>query len=259
VSWLLHASLVEAKLRDLQLAVAVKAGFDPNQPRVPAARGVRSRRSLRRRAVGYTTSMRKTRSELAFERFLADHGIPYRPIPVGAQRTPDYGVTIGATEIIFEVKEIVSKSRWEKEIVHGAVAGDFIRRRIDRSRRQIQSASAKGVPTVLLIFNNYDPLQLFGTENHDFEQAMLGADTLVIGLESGRVLDRCHGDNKSFHSFKNTSFSALGRIKECRDNKVCITIFENIHARVPLDYDTLPACFEVVRVISDQRPHNVAQ
>jgi hypothetical protein len=33
VSWLLHASVVEAKLRDLQLAV--KAGFDPNQPRVP--------------------------------------------------------------------------------------------------------------------------------------------------------------------------------------------------------------------------------
>ena len=34
VSWLLHARVVEAKLRDLQLAV--KAGFDPNQPRVPA-------------------------------------------------------------------------------------------------------------------------------------------------------------------------------------------------------------------------------
>jgi hypothetical protein len=36
VSWLLHASVFEAKLRDLQLAVAVKAGFDPNQARVPA-------------------------------------------------------------------------------------------------------------------------------------------------------------------------------------------------------------------------------
>ena len=34
VSWLLHARVVKAKLSDLRRAV--KAGFDPNQPRVPA-------------------------------------------------------------------------------------------------------------------------------------------------------------------------------------------------------------------------------
>lgn len=34
VGWLLHAHLVEIKLR--QLERAVKAGFNPNQPRVPA-------------------------------------------------------------------------------------------------------------------------------------------------------------------------------------------------------------------------------
>ncbi len=34
LSWLLHARVVEAKLRKLQRAV--KANFDPNQPRVPA-------------------------------------------------------------------------------------------------------------------------------------------------------------------------------------------------------------------------------
>lgn len=208
------------------------------------------------------TRLNKTRSELAFERFLSANGIGYRPIPVRAERTPDYGVTIAGTEIIFEVKEIVSQQPWEKEVVHGATVGDFIRRRIDRSRTQIQSASAKGFPTVLLIFNNYDPLQLFGTEDHDFEQAMLGADTLVIGLETGRILDRYHGNSKSFQASKNTSFSALGRIKECRDGKVRITIFENIHARVPLDYDALPACFEVVRVIpgeTDGRQQRLAQ
>lgn len=37
LNWLLHARLVEAKLRDLERAV--KAGFDPNQPRVPAGSG----------------------------------------------------------------------------------------------------------------------------------------------------------------------------------------------------------------------------
>jgi hypothetical protein len=34
LNWLLHARVVEAKLRDLERAV--KAGFDPNEPRVPA-------------------------------------------------------------------------------------------------------------------------------------------------------------------------------------------------------------------------------
>lgn len=52
--------------------------------------------------------MRKTRSELAFERFLAEHEIPFRPIPTGAKKTPDYDVTVAGTEIIFELKEIVS-------------------------------------------------------------------------------------------------------------------------------------------------------
>ena len=34
LNWLLRARVVEAKLHDLKRAV--KAGFDPNQPRVPA-------------------------------------------------------------------------------------------------------------------------------------------------------------------------------------------------------------------------------
>jgi hypothetical protein len=42
VGWLLHAHLVETKLR--RLAYAVKYNFDPNQPRVPAGRGRESGR-----------------------------------------------------------------------------------------------------------------------------------------------------------------------------------------------------------------------
>jgi hypothetical protein len=37
LNWLLRARVVEAKLRALERAV--KAGFDPNQPRVPAGSG----------------------------------------------------------------------------------------------------------------------------------------------------------------------------------------------------------------------------
>jgi hypothetical protein len=37
LNWLLHARVVEAKFRELERAV--KAGFDPNEPRVPAGSG----------------------------------------------------------------------------------------------------------------------------------------------------------------------------------------------------------------------------
>jgi hypothetical protein len=62
---------------------------------------------------------------------------------------------------------------------------------------------------VLLIFNDRDPLQLFGTENHDFEHAMYGELTLTIEGDSGKIVDRFHGQNKSFQKRKNTSFSAV--------------------------------------------------
>lgn len=116
--------------------------------------------------------------------------------------------------------------------------------------KQIQSASEKGKPTVLLIYNNLDPLQLHGTENHDFERAMYGELTVVIDRNSGKIADSFHGDNKSFHECKNTSFSALGRLMRhpySTDETLSVTLFENIHAKVPIDYDALPTCFEVVR------------
>jgi hypothetical protein len=69
---------------------------------------------------------------------------------------------------------------------------------------------------------------------------------LRIGVESCRIVDRFHGDGKSFQAAKNTSFSAVGRLKEGRGGDVSVTLFENIHARVPIDYDSLAPCFEVV-------------
>jgi len=60
-------------------------------------------------------------------------------------------------------------------------------------------------------------------------------------------VDRFHGQNKSLQANKNTSFSAVGRLKE-EQGSISVTLFENIHAKVPIDYKMLPACFEVIRV-----------
>ncbi|WP_172724338.1 hypothetical protein [Neorhizobium tomejilense] len=194
--------------------------------------------------------MAKTRSETLFETWLTSNSLPFRSI--SAERgvsTPDYGVTIGEAEIIFELKQIEAGRNWADEMVHSGEVGKFIRDRITKSKRQIQAASKGGKPTVLIIYNDYDPFQLFGTEDHDFEHAMYGADTVVLARESGRLVDRFHGDGKSFQSSKNTSFSALARLRQAgRDAEVTVTIFENMHAAVPIDYVSLPPCFKVVRV-----------
>jgi hypothetical protein len=86
-------------------------------------------------------AMERTCSELAFERFLSKNGISFRPIPTGPEKTPDYGVTFVGTEIVFEIKEIVSDRTWRDDIVHSGTVGEMIRNRINSSKGQIQAAA----------------------------------------------------------------------------------------------------------------------
>lgn len=193
-------------------------------------------------------AMQKTRSEITFERWLNAKGLPWRPIPTGATKTPDYAVSLPSEEIIFELKQIETDRNWEADIVHGGEVGAFIRERVNRSKAQMRASSKRGKPTVLVVFNNYDPLQLSGTEDHDFISAMYGAYTLQIGVESREITGRFLGKGKSFQPSKNTSFSAIARLKESgREATMSVTIFENIYAAVPINYSALPSCFEVVR------------
>lgn len=197
--------------------------------------------------------MQKTRSEAVFESWLDANMLQWRCIPPGSNRTADYAVTIApGVEVIFELKQIETNRDWKDDVVHGGEVGASVRERINRSKSQIKASSAEGKAAVLVVFNDYDPLQLSGTENHDFVAAMYGGYTLKLGVESRRITGRFLGNGKSFQSNKNTSFSAIGRLKQSgREAAPSVTIFENIHASIPLDYGALPKCFEVVRFESD--------
>ena len=151
-------------------------------------------------------------------------------------------------EIIFELKQIETDRTWEADIVHGVEVGAFVRERVNRSKSQMKASSKQGKSTVLVVFNDYDPLQLSGTEDHDFIHAMYGECTLQIDVESRGIKGRFLGKGKSFQATKNTSFSAIARLKESgREATISVTIFENIHAAVPINYGVLPSCFEVMR------------
>jgi hypothetical protein len=119
-------------------------------------------------------------------------------------KTPGYKITIAGAELIIEVKELADDPNFE----NGArTVGEHIRKKISDGRGQIQAASKQGKPAVLSIFNNLDPLQLFGTENHDFEHAKSGEHTVAVDINSRKIVDAFHGRNKSFQQSKNTSFS----------------------------------------------------
>jgi hypothetical protein len=46
---------------------------------------------------------------------------------------------------------------------------------------------------------------------------------------------------------KNTSFSAVGHLCN-RGGKTTITLYENVFAKVKVDYSQLPACFDARRI-----------
>jgi hypothetical protein len=68
---------------------------------------------------------------------------------------------------------------------HSRILGDHVRRRIESSKKQIQFGAKQGIPSVLLIYNNIDPVwQAFGTEPMDFTPAMYGAYTILLNEET---------------------------------------------------------------------------
>jgi hypothetical protein len=97
----------------------------------------------------------------------------------------------------------------------------------------------------LEIYNNLDPLRLFGTEDGDFIAATYGVYTSTVDKTTKKVAaEPFCGRNQSLSKIKNTSFSAVGRLHP----KTGITLSENAFAKTQIPSEKLPACFDVRRV-----------
>jgi len=135
--------------------------------------------------------------------------------------------------------------------------GEHVRRRIESSKKQVQYGAKQGIPSVLLIYNNIDPVfQDFGTEAMDFTAAMYGAYTIVIDQQSNTATDWFNGKDRMLQESKNTSFSALGHLSD-RGGTTGVTLYENVFAKVKIAYEELPACFELRRVEVSTAPLNL--
>jgi len=209
----------------------------------------------------------KTTSEEVFEHFLRENDLIFEKIKEADTPRPDYLVHVGGTRLMFEVKELVEDEDFavvrdpsRPDIRMGIrTVGDHIRKKINAARKQIRYAAKQGIPAVLLVYNNIDRMHLFGTENADFITAMYGEYTLLLDREAGRVKDAFYGRNQSLREDCNTEFSAVARLAPYGGTTI-VTLFENVFSPLKIPYESLPTCFEVVRVeLSSQTPGLVAR
>jgi hypothetical protein len=198
----------------------------------------------------------KTKSEGLFEEFLATNDMSFEKIEEDSKPKPDYRVSVGGCMMIFEIKQLAEDGNFgiakDPAFPHikssSRTVGDHIRRRIESSKKQIQFGAEQGLPSILLIYNNIDPVfQDFGTEPMDFTAAMYGAYTVVINSETRTASDWFNGRGQMLQEFKNTSFSAIGHLCD-RGGSTTVTLYENVFAKIRVPYSQLPACFEVRRI-----------
>ena len=191
----------------------------------------------------------KTKSEEIFENFLNNNNLKFEKIKEEDSPRPDYLVKTDEIELAFEVKELAEDDNFNTDqfAVSSKIVGQHVRKKIHNARRQIQFAANLGLPSILLIYNNIDPLHLFGTENMDFISAMYGDYTLVLNKDTGKIVDRFQGKNQSLSEAKNTSFSAVGKLSLC-DRQMKVTLFDNLFSKIKIQYEKLPSCFDVITI-----------
>jgi hypothetical protein len=188
----------------------------------------------------------KTKAEIFFEEFCGINHIKWEKLKENEKPTPDYKVFFNDDIVFIEVKQIDKDVNFSAEESSRTV-GSHIREKIKEARKQLKAVSNKGFPTILLIFNNLDGSQMFGTEQEDFITAMYGDRTLLYSRKKKKVVGSIHGKNCSFNEEKSTYFSAVGFLYKTKEN-VKVLIYENAYTKNPLNFSNIPKCIEIMRI-----------
>jgi hypothetical protein len=188
----------------------------------------------------------KTNGEILFENFCDSNQITWKKIEEGTVPTPDYRVLLEDQAVYVEVKQIDRDDNFSAGL-GSRIVGSHIREKIKEARSQVKAGSSTGSPSILLVYNNLDPMQMFGTSEHDFITAMYGEMTLVFNKAENRFTDSFYGRNRSFNEDRSVYFSALGFLSNI-GGKIRVEIYENVFAQNPLDFSKIPSCINVTRV-----------
>ena len=177
--------------------------------------------------------------------FCQQNLLNWERVPTSTAKTHDFNLQLGASTVAVEIEQIESLRGFNPSGVSSRVVGSHVRHKITEARGQLQLAAQSGAPTILLIHNTIDPMQLFGTEQHDFIGAMYGE--LTVHILAGSLGHPFHGRNAKLRYNANTSFSGVGHLMR-HGAGAKITVYENVYAAYPLPFGQIPNCIDVVRV-----------
>jgi hypothetical protein len=167
----------------------------------------------------------RTASEVLFERFCADTGMPcvrLEPDSVAGRRTPDYELSLQEPPILVEVKQIDPNPEDEArlrafadtgEYNFDGVPGDRLRGRISKAGSQLRARARPDQATLVVVYNNVDVLRGY-TDPHAVMSAMYGLYRAVITTTRGvgaRIVSVVHrlGGGRSTTPEHNTRISGL--------------------------------------------------
>jgi hypothetical protein len=169
-----------------------------------------------------------TTSEIMFERWCREHGIPFRRIKVAraqGHKRPDYAIKVNGGWCVVEVKEIdptAEDDRLYQQIASNRVEGRWVdagarlRKPIRDASDQLRKFSVRGFPTAVCLVDNTVG---FYVEPFQVIQAMCGKATVRIAVSDdpeyeARFLGMHHGKKATMTGQHNTSISAVAVLRQ---------------------------------------------
>ena len=252
-----------------------------NDPRVPV-RGVWLMRSPRRRRRGdrpapvgsdsrhnwaaiereSTCAMKTTESEAAFESFCEQYSLRYRRIVTSPEeRRADYLLRAVPTSIVIEVKEIrPSKEEqqryleWQEDTkidppgdsltcwVSDSIPGQQIRRKINKSGRQIRNITSNRRAGMLVL---YATTWYVTPYEYDIKVGMFGFESIRFYVpqdprQAPIPIKKHLGASKKMTKTCNTLIGAVAVLKKWPDDRWGLSIFHNHFATLPIN----PSCIK---------------
>jgi hypothetical protein len=132
----------------------------------------------------------RTISEELFVQFCAANRIPWELVPTGTERTPDFRIRLGDTQVTCEVKQIDPNAEDVAELEElgsGEAVGRLVPNRMRdklKDSAQLKAASHDGRPTLFVVYDK-TPIKMY-TFHSDVAQAMFGRDSVRVSVFGGR-------------------------------------------------------------------------
>ena len=200
-------------------------------------------------------------AETLFEEYCRANSVRCSRVAVGSERSPDFKIEIGQTEVVCEVKQIDVNPK-DREVMpdinRGEAIGFYVANRLRAKLKdvsaQLQAAANAGVPTMVILHNN-SPVYDY-TGHSDVVQAMFGRKSSVVTFSDLRdtepsVAGPFFGGNRGLGPDRNTSVSAVAILERGSDGDLRLRMYHNPFATVRLDPTLLSSLPVVQPVLPD--------